>query len=283
MFCRRGVRARHGRAGVLARDRRAARDERARRRRTALVSLVRRNRRRYGGYLVHLGIAVLFVGVAASTAFEHERDVRLTPGETTTVGDYEVTYVKRDRRHRRRQRAAASRRSTSARCVEVRARRRAVATLAPERGYYPSQDVSGSAMSAASSRARRRARSGSTRAACGRRLDRRAARRRAAAAAHREGRRAVRGVRPAAGDPSALQAMFLGRSLGGLVERYVEHDESAGAVPPDRLAARELDLDRRAHHVRRRADRAVAGAGRGAPPRHRPRRRARRAGPRPRR
>ena len=43
----------------------------------ALVSLVARNRRRYGGYLVHVGMAVLFVGVAASTAFNDARDVRM--------------------------------------------------------------------------------------------------------------------------------------------------------------------------------------------------------------
>nr|MDQ5808369.1 cytochrome c biogenesis protein CcsA [Actinomycetota bacterium] len=60
----------------------------------ALVSLVRRNRRRYGGYLVHLGIAVLFVGVAASTAFQDERDVRMSPGQTERIGDYDVTYVR---------------------------------------------------------------------------------------------------------------------------------------------------------------------------------------------
>ena len=37
----------------------------------ALLALVRRNRRRYGGYIVHVGIAVLFVGVAASSSFQH--------------------------------------------------------------------------------------------------------------------------------------------------------------------------------------------------------------------
>jgi cytochrome c-type biogenesis protein CcmF len=58
----------------------------------ALVRLTGRNRRRYGGYLVHAGIAVLFLGVAASSAFIEQRDVRLSPGETVRVGDYEVTY-----------------------------------------------------------------------------------------------------------------------------------------------------------------------------------------------
>ena len=58
----------------------------------ALARLAGRNRRRYGGYLVHAGIAVLFLGVAASSAFLEQRDVRLSPGETVSVGDYEVSY-----------------------------------------------------------------------------------------------------------------------------------------------------------------------------------------------
>jgi cytochrome c-type biogenesis protein CcmF len=58
----------------------------------ALARLMGRNRRRYGGYLVHAGIAVLFLGVAASSAFVEQRDVRLSPGESFTLGDYEVTY-----------------------------------------------------------------------------------------------------------------------------------------------------------------------------------------------
>ena len=60
----------------------------------ALRSLVARNRRRYGGYLVHVGMALLFVGVAASTAFNDARDVRLVPGQTMRVGDYDFTYAR---------------------------------------------------------------------------------------------------------------------------------------------------------------------------------------------
>ena len=48
----------------------------------ALVSLVRRNRRRYGGYLVHAGVALLFVGIAASSAFQHAATPRCRPGQT---------------------------------------------------------------------------------------------------------------------------------------------------------------------------------------------------------
>jgi cytochrome c-type biogenesis protein CcmF len=60
----------------------------------ALVGLVSRNRRRYGGYIIHIGIAVLLIGIAASSSFQTNRDVDLRPGESTVVDGREVTYVK---------------------------------------------------------------------------------------------------------------------------------------------------------------------------------------------
>jgi cytochrome c-type biogenesis protein CcmF len=58
----------------------------------ALVAVVRRNRRRYGGYTVHAGIAVLFVGIAASSAFQDQRLVQLRPGQTERIDGYAITY-----------------------------------------------------------------------------------------------------------------------------------------------------------------------------------------------
>jgi cytochrome c-type biogenesis protein CcmF len=75
-----------------------ARGTRERRRATgeawpvAARRLVANNRRRYGGYLAHAGIALLFLGIAASSAFMVQRDVRLRPGQTATVGGTTVTY-----------------------------------------------------------------------------------------------------------------------------------------------------------------------------------------------
>ncbi len=60
----------------------------------ALLGLVRRNRRRYGGYIVHIGIAVLFVGIAASSSFQHASELSLSPGQSTKVGAYTVRYVR---------------------------------------------------------------------------------------------------------------------------------------------------------------------------------------------
>jgi cytochrome c-type biogenesis protein CcmF len=60
----------------------------------ALVALVSRNRRRYGGYVVHVGIAVLLIGIAASSSFQTNRQVELRPGQSTVVDGREVTYVR---------------------------------------------------------------------------------------------------------------------------------------------------------------------------------------------
>jgi cytochrome c-type biogenesis protein CcmF len=60
----------------------------------ALIGLVSRNRRRYGGYIVHVGIIVLLIGVAASSSFQTNRDVELRPGESTVVDGRTITYVK---------------------------------------------------------------------------------------------------------------------------------------------------------------------------------------------
>jgi cytochrome c-type biogenesis protein CcmF len=99
----------------------------------ALMSLVGRNRRRYGGYIVHAGIALLFVGVAASSSFQRVRDVRLRPGQTATVGAYEIRYV-------RPSSDLTSEKITLGAVLDVSKDGRHVATLLPSRGYYPSLD-----------------------------------------------------------------------------------------------------------------------------------------------
>jgi cytochrome c-type biogenesis protein CcmF len=99
----------------------------------ALVRLVGRNRRRYGGYAVHVGIAVLLVGVAGSTAFQHVQDLRMKPGDRVAVGSYDVRYV-------RPTSALTAEKITLGAVLDVSKGGRHVATLMPSRGYYPSLD-----------------------------------------------------------------------------------------------------------------------------------------------
>jgi cytochrome c-type biogenesis protein CcmF len=107
----------------------------------AVVSLVRRNRRRYGGYTVHAGMALLFVGVAASSAFQHARDVQLSPGQRASVGGYDITYVRPTARIS--QRDDRLEKISFGAVLDVRRHGRRVAVLRPERGYYPSEDQAG--------------------------------------------------------------------------------------------------------------------------------------------
>lgn len=58
---------------------------------TAFGSLIARNRRRYGGYVVHFGVLLFFVG-ASGKAFVQEAKATLAPGESAQIGDYTLTY-----------------------------------------------------------------------------------------------------------------------------------------------------------------------------------------------
>jgi cytochrome c-type biogenesis protein CcmF len=60
----------------------------------AMAGLLTRNRRRYGGYIVHIGIVVLLIGIAASSSFQDRQDVELRPGESAVVDGRRITYVK---------------------------------------------------------------------------------------------------------------------------------------------------------------------------------------------
>jgi cytochrome c-type biogenesis protein CcmF len=60
----------------------------------AVLGVIRLNRRRYGGYLVHIGMAVIFVGLAASSAFQHINETQLTPGHSSRIDGYDVRYVR---------------------------------------------------------------------------------------------------------------------------------------------------------------------------------------------
>jgi cytochrome c-type biogenesis protein CcmF len=105
----------------------------------ALLALVRRNRRRYGGYIVHVGIAVLFVGVAASSSFQHASELGLSPGKSTHVGAYKITYVRPTASVTPRNDAAHTGSTLSLGAVlDVSKHGHHVASLRPSEGYYDS-------------------------------------------------------------------------------------------------------------------------------------------------
>ncbi len=95
----------------------------------ALVAVVSRNRRRYGGYVVHIGVAVLLIGVAASSSFQTNREATLRPGQSTVVDGREITYVKPTV-------AVDAEKLTFGSVLRVEEDGRQVAILRPSRRYF---------------------------------------------------------------------------------------------------------------------------------------------------
>jgi cytochrome c-type biogenesis protein CcmF len=58
---------------------------------TALIGLVGRNKRRYGGYLVHVGIVLMFLGFAGE-GFKQKQTVEASPGQNIAIGDFTVRF-----------------------------------------------------------------------------------------------------------------------------------------------------------------------------------------------
>ena len=261
----------------------------------ALVALVRRNRRRYGGYIVHIGIAVLFVGVAASSSFQHASELGLSPGQSTRVGAYTVRYVRptasvtpdydsagtqagRELSAIIRSEPGVTLGPDTARTgstlslgavLDVTKHGRHVTTLHPSEGYYASEEPSQGSVG------------------------------------HLIGGQPVSHVALDAGvtrdvwtaiepnieTPQLKRIVDAGQQDAptSIPERAIvaiaatgarlPAASAAGAVPLHRLAAGDVDLDRRPDRGRRRPDRDLAGAERRPPPRGRALARSRRARP----
>lgn len=97
---------------------------------SAFGRMISRNRRRYGGYIVHIGIAVLFIGVAASSAFNSSTERNVKVGETFRVGDYDVKYVKATS-------SVSNEHLTFGAVLDVSKNGKHVATMTPARNNYP--------------------------------------------------------------------------------------------------------------------------------------------------
>jgi cytochrome c-type biogenesis protein CcmF len=59
---------------------------------SAFTALFARDQRRYGGYLVHLGIAVMAVAVVGSTIYQQQFRTTVAPGESFEAGGRTLTY-----------------------------------------------------------------------------------------------------------------------------------------------------------------------------------------------
>ena len=59
---------------------------------TAFWNLTKRNRRRYGGYIIHLSMMLMAIGILGIEMFQLETQGTLKQGETISLANYQITY-----------------------------------------------------------------------------------------------------------------------------------------------------------------------------------------------
>ena len=97
----------------------------------AFLRLMSANRPRYGGYVVHLAVVMVALGVVGATFFDTQRDVVLAPGERVAVEDYELKYLNTTATDK-------SNRTEFVSAVEVYRGGELLETLNATRSFYPS-------------------------------------------------------------------------------------------------------------------------------------------------
>jgi cytochrome c-type biogenesis protein CcmF len=58
----------------------------------AVAGAIARNRRRYGGYIVHIGVAVAAVAITVSSSFDQQAEFTLAGGQEASFAGYELRY-----------------------------------------------------------------------------------------------------------------------------------------------------------------------------------------------
>jgi len=98
---------------------------------TAMRGLIERNRRRYGGYLIHIGVAMAAIGIVGSQVYATDTTRALKQGESMEIRGYTLTYESLSPDF-----PSGEGQITSA-AVGVFQNGKRVATLSPSRGFYP--------------------------------------------------------------------------------------------------------------------------------------------------
>ena len=95
-----------------------------------------RNRRRYGGYIVHAAIVLLLIGAIGIGGFGTTREAKLSQGQSMQVGDYTLTYLGSE------QRRAANAQELRARLTVSRGGDELGTVLAGKNRYFAEQQTS---------------------------------------------------------------------------------------------------------------------------------------------
>lgn len=101
---------------------------------SALIALARRNPRRYGGYLIHVGVAVIGIGIIGSTAYQRETQATLSVGGELSLEGYILRYEQFEGGQ-----IAEDGRIMDIAVVGVYRDGQHLATLRPRRDFFPQQ------------------------------------------------------------------------------------------------------------------------------------------------
>ena len=99
------------------------------------VDLTMRNTRRYGGYIVHMGMVLIFVGLAGA-AFNKDAQKEMDRGSTLKIGRYDLLLQGFDTKHEKNY-------DSERMIVEVLRDNKPLMMLYPERRFFPSNEQSG--------------------------------------------------------------------------------------------------------------------------------------------
>jgi cytochrome c-type biogenesis protein CcmF len=102
---------------------------------SSAAQLTMRNTRRYGGYVVHFGMVLVFIGICGQ-AFNQDKQMEMTAGSVMTLGPYKLHLQNFDSDQ---QPNYSSERAT----IDVDRGGRSVMMLYPQRRFYPSNEESG--------------------------------------------------------------------------------------------------------------------------------------------
>jgi len=102
---------------------------------SAIGQLTMRNTRRYGGYVVHFGMVLIFIGLSGA-AFNRDKQMEMAPGSRMEIGPYTLvcqTFTSRPERNYTAERAT----------IEALRDGRQTMMLYPERRFYPANEQAG--------------------------------------------------------------------------------------------------------------------------------------------
>jgi cytochrome c-type biogenesis protein CcmF len=98
---------------------------------TAFLNLIMANRPRYGGYIVHLSVVMVTLGIVGTSFFSTQKDIVLSPGESVVVDNYEFVFLGSVE-------TPKGNRTEFTSTVQIFRNGKLLETVRPKRDFYPS-------------------------------------------------------------------------------------------------------------------------------------------------